>query len=129
MIQTPQEAVWKTKFGEDYNYRNDYDNKSLDDVYISDIGISRTAMNENVIGHLDRDIKILEVGCNIGLQLVNLQEMDFRNLYGIELQPQAVELAKGRTKGMNIIQATAYDIPFKDGYFDMVFYKPGSDTY
>jgi len=32
-----------------------------------------------------------------------------------------VELAKQKTKGMNIIQGTAYDIPFKDGYFDMVY--------
>ena len=47
--------------------------------------------------------------------------MGFKNLYGIELQSHAVELAKQRTKGMNIIQATAYDIPFKDNYFDMVF--------
>jgi pseudaminic acid biosynthesis-associated methylase len=78
-------------------------------------------MNKNFIGELDREAKILEVGCNIGLQLVNLQEMGFKNLYGIELQPHAVELAKQRTKGMSIIQATAYDIPFKDGYFDMVF--------
>lgn len=121
MKQTPQEEVWKTTFGEEYNHRNNFDNKALDDVYVSDIGISRTAMNEKFIGDLSREAKILEVGCNIGLQLVNLQEMGFRNLYGIELQPHAVELAKQRTKGMNIIQATAYDIPFKDGYFDMVF--------
>lgn len=121
MNQTQQEAVWKTVFGEEYNNRNNFDNNVLDEGYISDIGISRTEMNKDFIGDLDRDAKILEVGCNIGLQLVNLQEMGFRNLYGIELQPHAVELAKQRTKGMNIIQATAYDIPFKDEYFDMVF--------
>jgi len=121
MKQTTQEEVWKTNFGEDYNYRNDFDNKALDDVYVSDIGISRTAMNEKFIGELDRDIKILEVGCNIGMQLVNLKEMGFKNLFGIELQPHAVELAKQKTQGMNIIQGTAYDIPFKDQYFDLVF--------
>ena len=121
MKQTLQEEVWKTKFGEDYNNRNVFDNNALDKVYISDINISRTAMNEKFIGDLNREIKILEVGCNIGLQLTNLQEMGFRNIYAIELQPHAVELAKLRTKGMNIIQATAYDIPFKDNYFDLVF--------
>ena len=121
MNQTTQEEVWKTNFGEEYNHRNNFDNKALDDVYISDIGISRTEMNEEFIGNLNRDIKILEVGCNIGMQLVNLNEMGFRNLYGIELQPHAVELAKQKTKGMNIIQGTAYDIPFKDEYFDLVF--------
>ncbi|MBK8982285.1 MAG: methyltransferase domain-containing protein [Ignavibacteria bacterium] len=121
MSSTRQEEVWKTNFGEEYNERNTYENKALDEVYVSDIGITRTAMNEDFIGNLDRDMKILEVGCNIGIQLVNLQEMGFKNLYGFELQPHAVELARQRTKGINIIQATAYDIPFKDGFFDMVF--------
>lgn len=121
MKQTTQEEVWKTNFGEDYNLRNNFDNKALDDVYVSDIGISRTDMNEKFIGQLDREIKILEVGCNIGMQLVNLSEMGFKNLSGIELQPHAVEFAKQKTQGMNIIQGTAYDIPFKDEYFDLVF--------
>jgi pseudaminic acid biosynthesis-associated methylase len=121
MKQTTQEEVWKTIFGESYNHRNDFDNKALDEVYISDIGISRTEMNEKFIGDLDRDISILEVGCNIGMQLVNLKEMGFKNLYGIELQPHAVELANLRTPGINIIQGTAYDIPFKNEYFDLVF--------
>ncbi len=121
MKQTTQEEVWKTIFGESYNHRNDFDNKALDEVYISDIGISRTEMNEKFIGDLDREIRILEVGCNIGMQLVNLNEMGFKNLFGIELQPHAVELAKQKTHGMNVIQGTAYDIPFKDQYFDLVF--------
>lgn len=121
MESTQQEKVWKTKFGEEYNLRNVFDNKGLDDVYVSDIGITRTSMNEDFIGFLDRKSRILEVGCNIGIQLVNLQEIGFENLYGIELQPHAVELARQRTKGINIIQGTAYDIPFKDNFFDMVF--------
>jgi pseudaminic acid biosynthesis-associated methylase len=121
MKQTTQEEVWKTIFGESYNHRNNFDNKALDEVYISDIRISRTEMNEKFIGDLDRDISILEVGCNIGMQLVNLKEMGFKNLYGIELQPHAVELANLRTPGINIIQGTAYDIPFKNEYFDLVF--------
>lgn len=121
MKTTQQEKIWKTKFGEEYNLRNVFDNKGLDDVYVSDIGITRTSMNEDFIGFLDRKAKILEVGCNIGLQLVNLQEMGFENLYGIDLQPHAVELARQRTKGINIIQGNAYDIPFKDNFFDMVF--------
>lgn len=118
---TTQERIWKTKFGEDYNLRNSFDNKALDEVYVSDIGISRTQMNEDFIGKLDRDAKILEVGCNIGLQLTNLQEMGFKNLYGIDVQRNAIDIAAHRTHGMNLIEASALDIPFKDNYFDMVF--------
>lgn len=78
-------------------------------------------MNSKFIGDFDRDIKILEVGSNVGNQLLCLQEMGFNNLYGIELQDYAVELSKSRTKRINIIEGSAFDIPYKDSYFDLVF--------
>lgn len=121
MSETLQEGIWKQGFGKAYTDRNTFDNDTLDRLYVEDIGISRTQMNEDFIGSLDRNIRILEVGSNIGLQLINLQKMGFTNLYGIELQPDAVEKSKDKTKGINIIQGTAYDLPFKDGYFDLVF--------
>ncbi len=121
MALTRQEKIWDSGFGEDYNKRNDFGNSELDEVYIKDIGVRRTDMNEDFIGFLDREAKILEVGCNIGMQLVNLQEMGFKNLYGIEIQSSAVETAKEKTSGINIIKGSAYDIPFRDGYFDLVF--------
>ena len=121
MYQTQQEEVWKTAFGEEYSRRNNFDNSRLDEIYVQDISISRTAMNEKFIGDLDCESRILEVGCNIGMHLRNFQEMGFRNLYGIELQPRAVELSKNVTRDINIIQGNAYDIPFKDGFFDLVF--------
>ena len=70
---------------------------------------------------MDHAMRILEVGSNIANQLLCLQKMGFTSLYGIELQSYAVELAKSRTKGINLIQGDASDIPFKDGFFDMVF--------
>jgi len=121
MKSTLQEEVWKTDFGAEYNKRNVFDNDALDEVYTSDIGITRTGMNKRFLGSLDREIKILEVGCNIGLQLVNLQQIGFKNLYGIDIQRHALDLARERTKDLNVILASAYDIPFKDGYFDLVF--------
>ena len=78
-------------------------------------------MNYEFIGDLDRNMNILEVGSNIGNELQLLQNMGFRNLYGIELQSYAVELSKSRTKGINIIQGSAFDIPFRDGFFDLIF--------
>lgn len=46
--------------------------------------------------------------------------MGFTNLYGLELQWYAVEKAKELTKGINILQGSGFDIPFKDNYFDAV---------
>lgn len=118
---TPQEKVWRTDFGEDYNLRNMYSNIELDRGYKNTMGISRTEMMEKFIGNLDREIKILEIGCNIGIMLVNLQEMGFKNLYGIEIQPKAIEHALERTNGLKITEASAYEIPFEDKEFDLVY--------
>jgi len=51
----------------------------------------------------------------------NASKNGINNLYGIELQQYAIEKAKALTKRINIIHGVADDIPFKDGYFDMVF--------
>jgi pseudaminic acid biosynthesis-associated methylase len=54
------------------------------------------------------------------MQLRGLQRAGFSNLYGIELQPYAVEQAKQTTRGINIVQGSGFDLPFRDGYFDLV---------
>ncbi len=113
--------AWAGNFGVDYTIRNLMPADELDKIYRARFGISRSEMNKSFIGNLDRDIKILEVGSNVGLQLTFLQDMGFKNLYGIELLPYAVEVAKSQTKNINIIQGSAYDVPFRDNYFDMVF--------
>lgn len=118
---TAQEKIWRTEFGENYNLRNMYSNEELDYGYKKTMGISRTEMMQRFVGDFDREIKILEVGCNIGIMLVNLQEMGFKNLSGIEIQPKAIEHAYERTSGLNITEASAYEIPFEDNEFDLVF--------
>jgi pseudaminic acid biosynthesis-associated methylase len=46
--------------------------------------------------------------------------MGFQQLYGVELQPYAVERAKEFTRHVNIVQGSGFDIPFKDAFFDVV---------
>lgn len=118
---TNQMQEWAGDFGKEYTDRNAMSVEEVELLYKGYFGITRTEMNRRFVGDLDRNIKILEVAANIGNQLCLLQNMGFKSLYGIELQPYAVELAKNRTKGINIIQGSAFDIPFKDGFFDLVF--------
>ncbi len=118
---TRQMEEWAGQFGKEYTDRNALSLDELQELYKGYFGITRLEMNQKFIGKLDRDMRILEVGANIGNQLSMLQNMGFKNLYGIELQPYAVELSKSRTKNINLIQGSALDIPFKDGYFDLVF--------
>jgi pseudaminic acid biosynthesis-associated methylase len=108
-------------FGKQYTDRNTLSLEEMEALYQRNYGMSRTELNELFLADLDRSIKILEVGSNIGNQLLCLQRMGFSDIWGIELQSYAVEISKARTKDINIIKASAFDIPYKDFYFDMVF--------
>ena len=121
MKNTEQIDFWQGDFGKEYTIRNSYSQSEWDQFYIKTWGISRIDMNQKCIGNLPKESKILEVGSNIGIQLGCLQRMGFENLYGIELQKDVVELSKKNTENINIIYGSAFDIPFKDKYFDIVF--------
>lgn len=116
-----QITKWKDKFGKEYTNRNALTLDELERMYENNYGLSRTELNNIFIGKFNRSIRILEVGSNIGNQLLLLQKMGFKNLYGIEINDYAIELSKQRTNNINIIQVSAFDIPFKNKYFDLVF--------
>lgn len=118
--QTKQQDFWSGAFGKGYNDRNTYTLRGFDAFYKRTWGVTRTTMNRQFLR--GRPIRnVLEVGANIGLQLRHLQAQGFGNLYGVEVQWDAVERAKRLTKGVNIVQGSAFDLPFKDRYFDLVF--------
>jgi len=119
-MPTTEEKFWSLNFGAEYLERNKFSNKELDQVYINKFGFTRSQLNKEFLGKL-KPKNILEVGCNIGNQLSLLQSQGFKNLYGIEIFPEAVQKAKSHTKDINIIWGSGFDIPFKDGYFDLVF--------
>lgn len=112
---------WTGSFGREYTDRNALSLEELEAMYESRYGLTRTELNERFLADVDRSSRILEVGSNIGNQLLCLQQMGFQSLYGIEVQGYAVELSKSRTSHINIIEGSAFDIPYKDSYFDLVF--------
>lgn len=121
MNTTVQEQFWKGDFGKEYTDRNKWStDEEWDKTYIDTWGLTKLEINDKVLKDLPRDIKILEVGCNYGAQLRGLQRMGFTNLYGVELQSYAVEQSKKAYSGLNIITGSGFDLPFKDGFFDLV---------
>jgi len=120
MVKTPQEEVWLSDFGREYTNRNLMSPDEEDKAYTDTYGISRTELNKEFLSDLKVN-SILEVGCNVGNQLLSLKKMGYTNLWGIELQDYAVEIARKRTSGINIVKGSAFDIPFKNNYFDLVF--------
>ena len=118
---TEQMAVWQGAFGKEYTERNALTLDEMDDLYKKNYGVTRTDLNKRFLEGMDYSIRILEVGCNIGNQLLCLQRMGFQNLYGIELHPYAIKLCRQRAQNTHVVCSSAFDIPFKDGYFDLVF--------
>ncbi|OGL88692.1 methyltransferase type 11 [Candidatus Uhrbacteria bacterium RIFCSPLOWO2_02_FULL_49_11] len=133
-MTTQQEQFWQGQFGADYTERNNYDPAAFDAFYQQIYGVARSTMNDEFLSPISPPKKgeikegvskeqwnILEVGCNVGNQLNLLQQQGYKNLYGIEIMEYAVERAKQLTKGINIVQGSAFDLPFKNNYFDLVF--------
>lgn len=120
-MKTEQIGIWEGQFGKEYTDRNTLTPLQLDQLYKRNYGVSRTELNEEFIGDFDRSIKILEAGCSLGNQLLGLQQMGFKNLYGVEINRYAVQQSKSNTKDINIIYGSAFDIPFRDAFFDLVF--------
>jgi len=118
---TFQEETWQGEFGNQYILRNPTSPEEAEKAYLKYWGVLRSDLNKEFLGELDRSINILEVGANIGIQLALLQKIGFKNLYGIEINREAVEFSKSHLKGIDIIRASALDLPFKDKYFDLVF--------
>jgi pseudaminic acid biosynthesis-associated methylase len=121
MTTNEQLNFWKGDFGKEYTLRNSRNQQEWDQFHLDTWGITKIDMYEQFIAHLPKDSRILEVGSNTGMQLAGLQRMGFTQLYGVEIQPDAVALSRKYLAHVSIITGSGFDIPFKDNYFDLVF--------
>jgi len=117
-MRTFQEENWTSEHGDQYNTRNPKTIEETDQLYLKNYNLKRSSLNEEFLGDLKRDIKILEVGCNMGAQLDGLKKMGFTNLFGIDVNRESLKVAKNNFDAMF---GSALDLPFKDNYFDLVF--------
>jgi pseudaminic acid biosynthesis-associated methylase len=113
--------VWGGPFGAEYTKRNSVSIDEYDANHERDFGVKRSQLNAEFLGALPRDARILEIGTNLGNQLGLLARLGFNNLYGVELQWGAIDLARQRVPRTNIVQGSAFEVPFRDAWFDVVF--------
>lgn len=102
--------VWRGDFGRAYTDRN-----------IEDWNLRLPAFREMLEGlTLPR---VLEVGCNRGHNLVALSELlgDSSEVVGVEPNPYAQQLARTFSSKVGVLQGNVFDLPFKDGFFDLAF--------
>jgi len=118
---TPQLGAWCGEFGREYTVRSCLTPEQVDSLWGKNYGTTRTELNLRFLRNIPADARILEVGCNIGNQLLLLQRLGYFNLYGVDVQEYALEMARSRTKQVNLIQASSFALPYEDRYFDLVF--------
>jgi pseudaminic acid biosynthesis-associated methylase len=118
---TPQLGAWCGEFGREYTMRSCLTPNQVDGLWEKNYGATRTDLNRRFLGNICADARILEVGCNIGNQLLLLQQLGYSNLYGVDVQDYALEIARSRTKSVNVTRASSFALPYEDKYFDLVF--------
>jgi len=119
--KTVQAQVWAGEFGRAYTDRNRLDVEDLNALWSANYGITRREINQVFLQDIPKNASFLEVGCNVGNQLLQLQELGYGNLSAVEIQSYAVEIAKSRVSKVAIRQGSALALPYGNDSFDVVF--------
>ena len=103
------EGLWAGSFGSDYAQRN------------RAAARGRRPFWEALLGKYEVE-SALEVGCNVGGNLVWLHELlDPVTVAGIDVNEDAVKAAAEAAPGVKVRVGSAFDIPFEDASFDLAF--------
>ena len=119
--ETAQTQVWQGEFGRAYTDRNMLDVEELNALWSGNYGISRREINQVFLQDIPKGASFLEVGCNVGNQLLQLQQLGYTNLSAVEIQAYAVEVAKSRIRDVSFSQGSALALPYDNDSFDVVF--------
>jgi pseudaminic acid biosynthesis-associated methylase len=103
------EKLWAEGFGDAYSERN------------KDAGAGREKFWSSVL-HAYPAKRILEVGCNVGLNLQCIAaHVPQEDLYGIDVNRAALHLLHERLPEVRALLGTGRELPFRDAFFDIVF--------
>jgi pseudaminic acid biosynthesis-associated methylase len=105
-----QLKVWEGEFGQSYTDRNEIDWRK------------RLPAFQQMLVELPI-ARVLEVGCNRGHNLIALAEFlgNGSDLIGVEPNQYALEIARASSVRVDFLPGNAFDLPFKNEYFDLVF--------
>lgn len=108
---------WKGQFGDDYCVRNNFSRIELS---------QRITFWAKVLSKIHDETslkKILEVGCNIGLNIESLKVLLDSEYFGIEPNEKARETAQkhGILDAAHLFNGSSRSLPFPDASFNFVF--------
>jgi len=81
-------------------------------------------MYANYIAGLDKNSSILELGCNKGFLLKSFERIGFKNLYGVDLSPDDLTIAKAIVPEAHLFYQDAFDfLDANQNKFDLIVLK------
>ena len=109
--KTKQETFWAGREGASYLKRN------------FDVGAryEERKVFYDLFNSFDKNISILEVGCNCGINLQILDNLGFTNLSGLDIGPSALAEAQKRLPNANFHLGSMLELPFENRSFDIIF--------
>ncbi len=114
-----QTKLWQNKFGDDYIDRNKTISE-INQLYQNMFGMTLEELYGKFFHNLDKSIKILELGCNIGLNLSILKNFGFENLSGLDINKRAISIAKQNNPEITFFNTSIESFETKEK-FDLVF--------
>lgn len=106
---TRLEELWSGDFGDEYIERN------------KDAGAHRARFWDETLSKYPSP-RVLEVGCNVGSNLQWIaSHISPENVYGVDINQKAIDLLRENVPGANALLSPARELPFRDGWFDLVF--------
>jgi pseudaminic acid biosynthesis-associated methylase len=108
----PQEKFWAYAGGDAYVVRNNLHPERY----------TERKLFFNLFESLkEKNLSILEVGCNCGINLSILKDLGFTNLSGIDVNLTALKDARCKMPEATFTKGSALELPYKDGEFDLIF--------
>lgn len=117
---TNQRNFWSGDFGNQFTLRNNSLENS-NKLMMSLFGSTFEKIADDFFVDIDKNVKILEIGCNRGLRLQALQKLGFTNLHGLEINKEAFTVAKENFPDINFINSSFEDFLANENEYDLVF--------
>lgn len=114
-----QREFWMGDFGTKYIERNKT-METVNELYKKQTGITVEEIFKNFFENINLDNRIIELGCNVGLNLSVLHKMGFKNLTGVEINKSAFSLAKKNNPDISFINSSIENFDVEEKY-DLVY--------